>query len=272
MPTKQQLAHKETNRCKHTNGDGEQVCKLTGNYLKCHENGTSAESGDNKRCSAHKLVGQVNRGYQYRKFQKTNPGKGAQPKKKKILKRRRPSNSQKSSSSAPTSSSRSWSSNDSESHSVSLTKQQIKGKETKRCKHTNGDGEQVCKLTGNYIKCHENGRAAESGDNRRCSAHTLPGQVDQGYQHRKFKQESKGVRVVTRQRRVGPWETYNPISEVTVKTENAQPGYAPGYAPAIESDALKKAAKKNEKRVGSWETYNPDSEVRVKTEEKGEEY
>ncbi len=50
------------------------------------------------------------------------------------------------------------------------TKKQLLNKEGKRSKHTNEDGVQVCKLTGNYMKCHQNGKAAESEVNRRCSA------------------------------------------------------------------------------------------------------
>ncbi len=127
MPTKQQIRNKETHRCKHINEAGEQVCKVTGGYLKCKEDGTAKEPMANIRCSAHKLEGQVNKGYQYRKLKKQNPGKGAQPKKKKILKRKRPSNSQKSSSSASTSSSRSWSSNDSYSSSDSNYSSRVAG-------------------------------------------------------------------------------------------------------------------------------------------------
>ena len=127
MPTKKQLQTKEIDRCKHVNEAGEQVCKVTGNYIKCHEDGTVAESGDNKRCSAHKLKGQIHKGNQHKKFKKQNPGKGAQPKKKKVLKRKRPSNSQKSSSSASTSSSRSWSSNDSYSSSDSNYSSRVAG-------------------------------------------------------------------------------------------------------------------------------------------------
>ena len=127
MPTKKQLQTKEIDRCKHVNEAGEQVCKLTGGYIKCNENGTTAEPFVNIRCSAHKLKGQVNRGNLRRKLKKQNPGKGAQPKKKKILKRKRPSKSQKSSSSASTSSSRSWSSNDSYSSSDSNYSSRVAG-------------------------------------------------------------------------------------------------------------------------------------------------
>jgi hypothetical protein len=144
MPTKRQLWDKETNRCKHVNEAGEQVCKLNGIYIKCYEDGTAAEPTANKRCSAHQLVGQVHRSNTRGKFIKKNPGKGAQPKKKKILKRKRPSNSQKSSSSASTSSSRSsnsqkssssastsssrsWSSNDSYSTSDSNYSSRVAG-------------------------------------------------------------------------------------------------------------------------------------------------
>ena len=127
MPTKRQLCFKESNRCKHTNEAGEQVCDKTGNYSICSDNGTMTESGVNKRCSAHKLKGQVHRAHAREKFKKQNPGKGAQPKKKKILKRKRPSNSQKSSSSASTSSSRSWSSNDSYSSSDSNYSSRVAG-------------------------------------------------------------------------------------------------------------------------------------------------
>ena len=127
MPTKRQLCFKESNRCKHVNEAGEQVCELNGHFLKCNEDGTAAEPTANKRCSAHKLKGQVLRGSLRRKFKQQNPGKGAQPKKKKILKRKRPSKSQKSSSSASTSSSRSWSSNDSYSSSDSNYSSRVAG-------------------------------------------------------------------------------------------------------------------------------------------------
>jgi hypothetical protein len=127
MPTKKQLWDKESNRCKHVNEAGEQVCKISGGYLKCKEDGMPAEPIDNIRCSAHKLKGQVARANTRKKFKKQNPGKGAQPKQKKILKRNRPSNSQKSSSSASTSSSRSWSSNDSYSSSDSNYSSRVAG-------------------------------------------------------------------------------------------------------------------------------------------------
>ena len=127
MPTKKQLQTKESDRCKHVNEAGEQVCKVTGNYILCNKDGTVAEPKVNIRCSAHKLEGQVHRAHTRVKFKKQNPGKGAQPKKKKILKRKRPSNSQKSSSSASTSSSRSWSSNDSYSSSDSNYSSRVAG-------------------------------------------------------------------------------------------------------------------------------------------------
>ncbi len=88
-----------------------------------------------------------------------------------------------------------------------------------RCKHTNEDGLKVCKLAGIYLKCHPNGKAAESNENKRCFAHKLPGQVNRANQCTIFKKQNSGIIARTNKKRVGAWERYNPESEVRVKIE-----------------------------------------------------
>jgi hypothetical protein len=73
-------------------------------------------------------------------------------------------------------------------------------------------------MTGNYMKCHQNGKAAESKVNRRCFHHKLAGQVHRGERYRNFKKQNSGI-AKKNNRRVGAWGLYDPESEVRVKTE-----------------------------------------------------
>jgi hypothetical protein len=165
MLTKEQIRHKRSNRCKHINAAGEQLCVKNGNYSICHDNGKLAEPAANKRCYAHKLPGQRSRGNTIRIFKKQN-----QPRKiKKKLKRKRPSNAQM------------------------LTKEKIRKKEDNRCKHINAAGEQLCVKTGDYSICHDNGTIAEPAANKRCSAHKLRGQRNRGNTSMTFKKQNSGA-------------------------------------------------------------------------------
>ena len=82
------------------------------------------------------------------------------------------------------------------------TIRQIRNKETYRCKHVNEAGEQVCKIGGGYLKCKEDGTAAETKDNIRCSAHKLKGQVARANTRKKFKKQNPGKGAQPKQKKI----------------------------------------------------------------------